>query len=168
MKKAMAKYQKKGQVTSSKKTVEKSSKEAKEKSFKRDSTNLANAALIFKRYSEKYPGYTPGQIAGDEWWNSRDSIYEISKRRQGDKEFWDKMNRKKGGSTGMTKYQKKGEVKSVKKPITTTFNKYGETANQAMYRMTGTDTLKNQYAYDKSGKMIKVKKMSGIVKSKKK
>jgi len=57
----------------------------------------------------------------------------------------------------MAKYQKKGEVKPVKKPSTSTiFNKYGETANKAMYRLTGTDTTKNQYAYDKSGKMVKV------------
>lgn len=72
----------------------------------------------------------------------------------------------------IAKYQTKGEVKPAKKPVkkasTTTFNKYGETANKAMYRMTGTDTTKNQYAYDKSGKMIKVKKMGGMVKSKKK
>lgn len=65
----------------------------------------------------------------------------------------------------MAKYQTEGNVKSTKKapkkssPII--FNKYGETANKAMYRMTGADTTKNSYAYDKSGKMIKVKKMGG-------
>lgn len=69
----------------------------------------------------------------------------------------------------MAKYQKKGEVKPAKKTTTSkTLNKYGETANQAMYRMTGTDTTKNKFAYDKSGKMMKVKKMGGMVKSKKK
>jgi len=64
--------------------------------WKKDSTNLSNAASKAKEMIAKYGD--PNLLMGgtkpsNEWQAAKDSLSAIGKRRQGDSKFWEKMSK---------------------------------------------------------------------------